>query len=256
MQFLETTQMKYFFAGLKHVFCPVDELKTRDIKNIFIVMKLGRQTLGEFLHSTHASLDNVRAILYNTICGLKYLHSANIVHRDLKPQNILIGNMCEAVICDFGLSRSIPKSHQGKHNGQTSKVRKSAFKGVEDPNCLPEKERNQLIIKKCNKVRKVNTRTERQLSPHVTSRWYRAPEVCLLIQQYDQAVDIWALGCIAYEMATCIKGLLSSSKKREILFQGTHCYPLSPKSGTEVGEEVCELDLDDQINKILTKIKP
>ena len=94
-------------------------------------MKLGTQTLGEFMTNAQASVDNVKAILYNTLCALKYLHSANIVHRDLKPQNILIGNMCEAVICDFGLSRTLPKSHQGKHNGQTYKVRKSALKGLE-----------------------------------------------------------------------------------------------------------------------------
>lgn len=29
-------------------------------------------------------------IMYNTLCALKYLHSANVVHRDIKPSNILI----------------------------------------------------------------------------------------------------------------------------------------------------------------------
>jgi|EP01047_Picozoa_sp_COSAG01_P005249 hypothetical protein len=28
---------------------------------------------------------HVKFILYQTLCGLNYLHGANIVHRDLKP---------------------------------------------------------------------------------------------------------------------------------------------------------------------------
>jgi serine/threonine protein kinase len=32
---------------------------------------------------------HVKFILYQTLCGMQYLHSANIVHRDLKPSNLL-----------------------------------------------------------------------------------------------------------------------------------------------------------------------
>ena len=39
-----------------------------------------------------------------------YLHQQNIVHRDLKPANVLINADCNIKFCDFGLSRTIPKS--------------------------------------------------------------------------------------------------------------------------------------------------
>ena len=43
----------------------------------------------------------------------------------------------------------------------------------------------------------------RDLSNHVVSRWYRPPEIILLEKTYDQAVDIWSLGCVLAEMIYC-----------------------------------------------------
>ena len=47
-------------------------------------------------------------IVYNTLCAMQFLHEANVMHRDLKTANILITSDCNAKICDFGLSRSLP----------------------------------------------------------------------------------------------------------------------------------------------------
>jgi len=47
-------------------------------------------------------------ILYNMLCALNFLHSANIMHRDIKPANLLVDADCRVKICDFGLSRSQP----------------------------------------------------------------------------------------------------------------------------------------------------
>ena len=46
-------------------------------------------------------------ILYNLLCGIKFLHSANVIHRDLKPSNVLINKECTVTICDFGLARTL-----------------------------------------------------------------------------------------------------------------------------------------------------
>jgi mitogen-activated protein kinase 1/3 len=46
-------------------------------------------------------------VVYNLICAVRYLHSANVLHRDLKPANILVNEDCSVKICDFGLARSI-----------------------------------------------------------------------------------------------------------------------------------------------------
>lgn len=48
-------------------------------------------------------------ILYNSLCALNFLHTANVMHRDIKPSNLLIDNQCGVKICDFGLARSCPE---------------------------------------------------------------------------------------------------------------------------------------------------
>ena len=47
------------------------------------------------------------SILYNLLCTLNYVHTANIIHRDIKPANILVNQDCCAKVCDFGLARDV-----------------------------------------------------------------------------------------------------------------------------------------------------
>lgn len=48
------------------------------------------------------------SILYNLLCALNFIHTANLMHRDIKPANLLVDADCKVKICDFGLSRSKP----------------------------------------------------------------------------------------------------------------------------------------------------
>lgn len=77
--------------------------------------------------SLNFSEDHLIILMYNLLCSLNFLHTANIVHRDIKPANILIDYECRAKICDFGLARTKLESgnyedmddyvlrHAGKH---------------------------------------------------------------------------------------------------------------------------------------------
>ena len=66
---------------------------------------------------------------------------------------------------------------------------------------------------------------ERQLTQHVVTRWYRAPELILLQEYYSAAIDMWSVGCIFAELLqTLIPG-----RKPQPLFPGKTCFPLSAK---------------------------
>ena len=87
-------------------------VKLSKISHLFLVMELGQMDLKQMLNTvpkTKFDTKHIITILYNILCGIKYLHSANVVHRDLKPSNLLIDTNCNVRICDFGLGRVLPK---------------------------------------------------------------------------------------------------------------------------------------------------
>lgn len=55
------------------------------------------------------------------------------------------------------------------------------------------KERMSRALKETEKERDSG---ERELSPHVVTRFYRAPEVILMDKNYNKKIDIWAVGAI------------------------------------------------------------
>ena len=69
---------------------------------------------------------------------------------------------------------------------------------------------------------------KRELTGHVVTRWYRAPEVILLEQNYTGSIDIWSIGCISAELQTMIKSNCQTFLDRSPLFPGNSCFPLSP----------------------------
>ena len=49
--------------------------------------------------------NNVRLFMFQLLRGLDFCHCRRILHRDLKPQNILISEIGELKLADFGLAR-------------------------------------------------------------------------------------------------------------------------------------------------------
>ena len=76
-----------------------------------MVMEYMEADIDQLLKSAmEFSVRHLITIVYNTLCALQFLHEANVIHRDLKSANILVSSDCNAKICDFGLSRSVPET--------------------------------------------------------------------------------------------------------------------------------------------------
>lgn len=160
------------------------ELCDSDFKKLF--------KLPEFLSESH-----IITLLFNTLCGLKYVHSAGIYHRDLKPANCLVNRDCAVKICDFGLSRPVTAREDTSAN---------FFSPDEDEDS--------------NSSNASTRQPKRSLTGHVVTRWYRAPELILLQENYTEQIDMWSLGCIFAELLGMIKDNFRNPKDRCPLFQG------------------------------------
>ena len=79
-----------------------------DFDTIYLVLEIAEASLANVIKSKlYLDSKQVRKIIYNTLTGLKLVHTSGVLHRDLKPANILVNKDCSVRICDFGLSRSI-----------------------------------------------------------------------------------------------------------------------------------------------------
>jgi len=83
-------------------------LKMEDFDSIYLVLEYMQSDLHRVIYSENVLSDkHIAFIIYQILCGLKYMHSMGVYHRDLKPSNILMNRECRAKICDFGLARVV-----------------------------------------------------------------------------------------------------------------------------------------------------
>jgi len=171
------------------------------------------------------TIQHVRHFLYQTLLGMKYIHSARILHRDIKPANLLLTESCDLKVCDFGLARSMdleveqddPEDVDREHIGMVSppEVSMSDIGTPAGPAAAPRGQAPAQIA-------------SRQMTRHVVTRWYRAPELPLYNDGiYTSAVDCWAVGCVFAEMLGMLDSGVGLNYDRKALFPGGSCFPMS-----------------------------
>lgn len=86
-------------------------LEVNKFKSLFLVVEYFHSDIGKVVHSikngTVLEDDHIKTILYNSLCAIQFIHSANLVHRNLSPSSILIDANCQVKICNFDLARTL-----------------------------------------------------------------------------------------------------------------------------------------------------
>ncbi len=125
-------------------------------------------TLADLIARGPVPLDDARAIAQQIALALEAAHDHGIVHRDLKPANIRIRDEGTVKVLDFGLARMVESSNQSLDLTQSPTITSPAM-----------------------------TRAGVLLGTAA----YISPEVARG-RPADKRSDIWAFGCVFYEMLT------------------------------------------------------
>nr|CCA17886.1 mitogenactivated protein kinase putative [Albugo laibachii Nc14] len=218
---------------LLNVLAPENE---ESYNELYLVFEFVDTDLHKLIMSPqYLTIRHIQVFLYQLLCGLYYVHSANVIHRDLKPANILLNEDCTLMICDFGLSR------------------------IMDNDLGSDTKQNQFIVDTKSPVTDYSSSTtspasssgstpdgsrvfRRQLTKHVVTRWYRAPEL-ILLQDYSFEVDMWSIGCIFAELLSMQVESYPRYRERVPLFPGRSCFPLSADRPTTFSDKLDQLNV-------------
>ena len=124
-------------------------------------------TLAERLHAGPLSLEDALAFAQQIANGLEYAHERGVTHRDLKPANIKLTLEDNVKVLDFGLAKVFQTEGSGS-----------------DPSSSP-----------------TFTSVTTQAGMIVGTAAYMSPEQAKG-KPVDKRADIWAFGCVLYEMLT------------------------------------------------------
>jgi mitogen-activated protein kinase 1/3 len=92
-----------------------------------------------------------------------------------------------------------------------------------------------------------DSKLRKTVTPHISTRWYRAPEAILLEPVYSAELDMWAIGCIYAELLSKLPGNMYSGP----IFPGQACHPISPLIVEENGKSIANISCSDQLISIL-----
>lgn len=194
---------------------------------------------GEYQDGLSVSI--VRKIMFQLLIALKYLHTKmKVYHADIKTDNILlkgINNMDKEIINQYiTLYKEREKILSSVDPKDKLMVRQQLHQDI----CLnlkfPEKETKYCIGPECINNTSISLADfgawcgeDEHYDTDFGTRYYRAPEV-ILVGKSSYPVDIWAAGCVFYELLTG-RILFDPEKDSTRNRDAYHLYYMNSKCG-------------------------
>jgi mitogen-activated protein kinase 1/3 len=139
----------------------------------------------------------------------------------------------------------MPSEPAQLHHGDDSHVGGTA--GEEEKKQENADDKRKEMTKRLIKSKDQRKNMKRELTGHVVTRWYRAPELILLEKDYGPAIDVWSVGCIFAELLGMMKESAPTYLDRKPLFPGKSCFPLSPDSHAKENKSGFPFAKNDQL---------
>ncbi len=129
-------------------------------------------------------------------------------------------------------------------------------KGGTEETMGPAESTHQQLVRDRRRILLLNSKAagpsfKRELTGHVSTRWYRSPELILLEKIYSTAIDIWATGCVFAELLQMMKTVQPDLRGRRALFAGASCFPVSPSAHPTLRVAGLPVSPRDQLGVIL-----
>ena len=139
------------------------------------------ETLADRIARGPIPVDEALPIIRQIAEALQAAHDQTIVHRDLKPANIKITPDGVVKVLDFGLAKLSLPTDAGGRSASSSELARLAETGLDDSPTL--------------------TTAATMVGTILGTASYMAPEQAKG-RSADKRSDVWALGCVMYEMLT------------------------------------------------------
>ncbi|KAJ1458388.1 kinase-like domain-containing protein [Pelagophyceae sp. CCMP2097] len=184
---------------------PLARSSARDA-DVYIVFERVSTDLEKVVSSnTFFTKEHVQWLLLDLLKAVEHMYRCGIVHRDLKPANMLLEvHPIRLKVCDFGLARSLVNEQPAASHADRGDDGGPPGESESERAAMPQK----------------RPLLRRQLTTHVVTRWYRAPELLLRSPTYTRAVDMWSVGCILAELLSMEEASVPCYLDRAPLFPG------------------------------------
>jgi len=192
----------------------------QDSERLYFVMTYARNgdLLGFIDKLADSDIDCTQFYAAELVSAIEHLHSLGIIHRDLKPENILLNERMHILITDFGSAKQI----ETRADRQQRRRRRTGDNREEDsPERSSSDEENSGKINKdksigCKRLPDQfdddeDTPPKPKRQSFVGTPQYVSPEI-LTACGSSRASDLWALGCIIFQMMTGQPPFQSSSE--------------------------------------------